>query len=73
MSGPLFLDWNNTGRIDPNDIAVSYALAEDEAENETRQEQNAPPQGNPNAAGCFAVLSVVTFGSIVAIALFAIL
>ena len=73
MSDPLFLDWDNTGRIDPNDIAVSYALAEDEAEKETHQEQNAPPQGNPNAAGCFAALSVVALGSIAAIALSAIL
>ena len=31
MNGVPFIDWNGNGRIDPNDIAISLAIAEEEA------------------------------------------
>ncbi len=42
MCGPL-IDWNGNGRIDPEDIAISLAIAEEEemddgVENEDEQE-----------------------------------
>ena len=30
MKNPLFLDWDNSGSVDPTDIATSYAIAQEE-------------------------------------------
>ncbi len=39
MCGPL-IDWNGNGRIDPSDIAITLAIAEEEeADDEDDEEQ----------------------------------
>ena len=34
MCGVPFIDWNGSGQIDPQDIALTLALAESEASND---------------------------------------
>ena len=38
MCGPL-IDWNGNGRVDPADIAISLAIAEEEMSDEDDEEQ----------------------------------
>ena len=38
MDGFPFVDWNGNGRIDPEDIALSLAMAEEEDEEEADEE-----------------------------------
>lgn len=54
------IDWNNNGKIDPADMALTMMLLDD---NEKGQHSNKPPSSN---SGC---LSVVLIG-IMVVALF---
>lgn len=40
MCGPL-IDWNGNGRIDPEDIAISLAMAEEEEMGDEDEEEQA--------------------------------
>ena len=84
MSKPLFIDWDNSGGIDPADIGTSYALAGEggqadddagrEADDDAEAEREAESQlGSASASGCLSALAIMAIAPIVvAVAMFVI-
>jgi hypothetical protein len=65
MKGPVFLDWDNSGSIDPADVATSFAVAETEGDGDP-QNDGALHRADAGA-GCLAaaaMLAVVPVASI---------
>lgn len=64
-----FIDWDNNGKIDPTDIAISIMMDD---ENENKNDNNVPPPEpkHKNERGCLtSIITMVGFVSIAIISL----
>ena len=40
MNAPPFIDWNGNGRLDPEDIAISLAIVEEQKDTEGEEDND---------------------------------